>query len=530
MSEESLKSKDAPISRPSRSRLMSQRFSRQILGVSTWDWNHQVIKKRRVQLWQCRFGWWRTPDFSRIHQILGRDNKEFQYLELIHLNCKFGCRNSDEGIRKISHCFKGLAALKSLCFIMGGSAHHRKITRGWWCLSEGLKRFYSLEELAFCFDECHVKDENLELFWKGFRRHTSLKRISLLFTDIRGHEISDIGVYYVGKGLKNLIFLQSLRLNFEYCDSITDEGLAHLQKCLKKLKNLREVYFWLEGCTKTSLYGVEQMTQAFTILPLLQDINLKIFGYSYSIKNLEEITFSQKIDKYFWQQNTKVEFKSLQKLLNNLLVASQESYLEYDYDTEDFYSKRLNRDLETFALVQSVSIKFGYHSKITDQKLKDITESIEGLNCLIHLHLDFQNFEEVTDKGLQGLSKGFEALYFLQKIDLRFIACQQIADDGFSSLCDSFKNLVSLENIKFSFFRLYDISDSGIQNLQSLVESLKKLLALQEITLVFSHSAKISETGRDLLVEALENHISLQRASVNFGHRAQNIRIVKGGR
>jgi len=148
---------------------------------------------------------------------------------------------------------------------------------------------------------------SLNLISKSVKNFKYLKRLELSLKIF--NELTDIGLYHFSKCLKRSVSLQKIILDFPNCWIITDKGLARLSKSLRRLPLLQNVFFFFFHCSKITDEGLQDLAQSLGQLVCLQSVFLN-FDYCYGATDKGIPSLCETIDKLACPQKISMSFKN----------------------------------------------------------------------------------------------------------------------------------------------------------------------------------------------------------------------------
>ncbi len=109
-------------------------------------------------------------------------------------------------------------------------------------MTQILRNLTCLKSISIDFSSCdELKDAQFKTLGRDLGTLTSLKKISLNF-ERYGGEITNPKLNSLRKGFQKLIPLKEISLKFRSTGRITDYGLGHLSRGLKKLIFLTKLH------------------------------------------------------------------------------------------------------------------------------------------------------------------------------------------------------------------------------------------------------------------------------------------------
>jgi len=311
--------------------------------------------------------------------------------------------------------------------------------------------------------------------------------------------ISDLIVAGIVEGLaKNFTGLRSLKLDFNLCEKITDQGLNCISVIIKNyLQRLTSLKLNFADCDNISDRGLVDLADALqSSVQELHYLELDFGGSGViggGIKSLAPV----------------IEHHA--KMLTGLDLR--------------FYSCRQIRNQDLEALLEVMkgncpnlnSLKLNFDSTEADSRILSELALVIGRNFdkLRSLCLDFGSCRNLTSQGMDelGIAIG-RHLMKLNELELNFDHCHGLSDQGVDELCLGIGiNLQALTRISLNFACCSGLSDKALQSLESFVG--KKIRTLEELELYFSQCVEISDRGVTALAQNLEaNLLNLKKLKI----------------
>jgi len=180
----------------------------------------------------------KPPWCQRLHKV-------HQYIT--HFFHFYGCSpNTDISLGRFGKCFKRLKFLKEISLKL---------------LSFDELKDLEIQNLAKFLQKCLVK-EDFPWFSRLFpsNRYMTFSHISRCLERLKLLKERILDSYNSSKGYRKCFFLQKLHLDFGMCSKVTNLGLCHISKSLKRLASLKSANFYFYACNGISDIGFQGLS------------------------------------------------------------------------------------------------------------------------------------------------------------------------------------------------------------------------------------------------------------------------------
>lgn len=179
------------------------------------------------------------------------------------------------------------------------------------------------------------------------------------------------------KGLKHLLSLKTLDLNFESCERIGSKGLESLSLALQNCTFLANLSLNFSS-TGVSNYSVKSFSSGLTAL----------------------------------------------KSLLSFLKLSFKRFIFIDDDGVEGFALQLPH----FSSLTTLYLNFNECVKISSEGIQALSVGFSQVSSLVSLTISFQNCTNINNKGLEDLFSNLEPCISLTKLSLNFAPCKSIGD------------------------------------------------------------------------------------------------------
>jgi len=251
--------------------------------------------------------------------------------------------------------------------------------------------------IEFC-SEVRMTNQVMKGFGKALsQKKAELKKLKLNF---EWHEdITDEGLYYLCEGLKDLVALRDLELSLCICNEITDAGIHYIGQVLENLLDLRSIRLNFNDCAKITNEGLNPVW-----LPLER------------MSSLKKLSFS---------------------MLNCLFGQG---------------TKILCETLGALSSLQELNLEIGYCDEIVDDDLESFGRALEKMACLQKIEIDLRHCQNITVDGVKGLISGLKMLEQLESVSLNFSWCNKAINEAENMIREELKEVTTLKNLELWCF------------------------------------------------------------------------------
>jgi len=208
-----------------------------------------------------------------------------QSIKRIHAkNCRFNSRTEEnyDYLKTLDIAMKSLKRMKNrkITFHFDFRIIYTKFS----FFTESLKINPCLRSLYLDFDESHIKNETLCRLRKVLKRTRFLNDLDLSF--YKCVNLYEMGMLSLSQGLNSLANLRIINLKFGDCHQVRDGGLCYISKIL--YSRLENVVLDFYGCEVTER-GLRQVNRCFKKLVNLKEIFLKFEWSRVTISELQRM-------------------------------------------------------------------------------------------------------------------------------------------------------------------------------------------------------------------------------------------------
>ncbi len=159
-------------------------------------------------------------------------------------------------------------------------------------------------------------------------------------------------------------------LNLQRCGEITDEGLYSLGKALKTLLSLKSLHLDLSGCSRLTRLGFQSILKNLKVLTSLKHLHLSFDKFLFfQIWSHFPLSTGQMM-QFFWASIKRWKHSNHYKLLSSILT-----------------SKNAHRNQRSRPIYSS--------QEITDTAMEIICKALQA--SLRHLSLDFSKYNLIVE-------------------------------------------------------------------------------------------------------------------------------------
>ena len=175
--------------------------------------------------------------------------------------------------------------------------------KGWKYMVENFKEFEGTKKIEFIFKDAeHITDDDLEQFCAALKEVSSFESISINFEGceniadsgisdiaealkalknlqhfelyIGGELITDYSIEVLGEAAGESTSLRSLKLTFENCPDITDEGFGNFVNSVSQMKNLNAIGLGFHNCPQVTDYSLQTLFDNKAIMGAITGLGL----------------------------------------------------------------------------------------------------------------------------------------------------------------------------------------------------------------------------------------------------------------
>ena len=375
----------------------------------------------------------------------------------------------ETGITRLYHTLRELKSLPSL-YLKAPAENNKPIRH----FLMSLKYLAPPSTLRFSISgHKEITDDFIKNFSFALRSLSNVSSLTLAFKTryfLASPEITDKGIRVLCSGLKGLVSLSAISLDFSHCKSITQQGIESLNLCLRHFILLSSLtVYYKETSSKSGLH-------------LFTGLN--------HLKSLEALT----MDFSGRANTTETDMRIISSGLENLRSLS------------------------------SLHLDLSCCSNVTEESLIGLFEAIQQLSSLSSLSLKLWNNPQLAYKGIQSLSSCLSSLRSLSALKIDLKICQEITDEGIISLSESLKHIPELSHFALNLLNCSKITSKSIDGLFS---ALREVNLLSSVDLNMRWCENSTYTNNEELYQKLAKCPNLRSIALNsfpimsYGNRTQ---------
>jgi len=231
-----------------------------------------------------------------------------------------------------------------------------------------------------------MKNKTLKILTKEMKSAKGIRKLSL--NSRYHHDITNLGLSYLGNSLKSLLTMKEITLDFYYYNGISNQGISHLCKGLKRLRFLKKSH--LDFSTWCPIYSV-----GFSIvrasLKTLRYLQAVCFDFG---SNFQKDGVSLLVKKNQGPNRIIEGLKRCQYLRNIQLII----YRDYLNDVPfEIFSRALGR----LVSLRRISVELE-ESSIKDDGFLSLCKEVGRFGWIKIIHVNLCGCQEVSDEGIEA--------------------------------------------------------------------------------------------------------------------------------
>jgi len=369
----------------------------------------------------------------------------------------------------------------------------------------------------------HLEDPTKELrkLSRALKTSKACRKLNLGLEKWRNVSNKDMG--FISQGLKRLVSLENLRFIFYMCGGISDQGLEVLSQGVKELSSLKSIDFRLLHLRETTDGSVKSLSQAFKGLICLKKIVLYVnqsingspgsVAMEYLNQGLKRLDTLEKIsfDLDCLRRVSENSLQNLTQCLQRCPILKNLQLMISDFPEGGFgiFTECIGKLGALEILNVNVSM-----SKIDDQDIQNLGEALKKLENLSDFHLNLSGCRAISNEGLRVLSQSLQQMVSLNKISLSAESNNLITSDGLHHIA---RALYRMSHISLNFSCSGAIRNTGVEN---LMQGLKEASSLQFLDLSFGICSWLNDIGLEAIIDGLHDLVALKTLNLLLGSYA----------